>query len=841
MTQVENKDKVFEAEILDQTHQTPANQAGLNADNNSSAYISDVEVDYLKQCFAPAIGARLNSKLINQMFSPLHRENLEKFSSWLADSGYILPNRRNIIEYSLKTMSTPDKTADASVVNADPEMYAGTCSASAGSSRAPSVLGYYPRQQTANQNVGFPVIHKTIDQLLVSRLSDSLGKQSPVDGKVFDLRNLITANVLPVIKNGGITHTHKVLEAILHILATAFPSNNKASQNPWIHFYDILDLQDQNARIELEQEGDIWNGNQYNPSGSMTVICDALADEDAVRDVYTMATGFLHFGNQDEYDNPQNLRVYLGVGNNMSRRLPNYIDLTPRSANRFKLNGQADIVSVPYAGLSDAFSSYNPTTDKLNVVGNDLIDNTGLHKFKINSFTLHKTSKENLTAWEFLPLILTNLANYTPLSTVAEDGDLYAKMVTTLYAIWQKGSYQDIIRMCNSNGEYGFLIPTSSLYNYRYVNSNNETKSFTVDDWGDAIFVSVTLSLADDTAVPAWVGNGQYFSHGKLFNVQDYINAIFQVAGLKYRVYNQSWLDQDTNHYMSLSLDWRNRRRISDNEYPHYADLYIEPSSIWARIGMYYGQLQYLHDHSCPINTQAVLRNKLFTTANLIAGLHSEFARRTFGSLAAQKVYIDDVLNDALPYQICALKYRCNSGDAIDTFIPLLPIRTNANWTLSVIDPLDLEYAEDSDYYPFNEYFYEYWWWRFDQFDCPSVPAPKQAVSVYEYDQNYSASDHIVFMNNNSTNDANGQLVARFKPNGNFKHFKIHTHSCTDNTAYRLVIPKIFKNPDFVKTLMLHGFDLVESDHPTWCAPYGFTYNMIDDGSFTKKLSDALF
>lgn len=844
MNQNENKDTVFEAEIPDQTIK-PNTPASPNTDkfkeDISNTYISDVDVDYLKQCYIPADGAFLNTRLINQLYSPLSRDQIEKFASWVADSGYILPSRRNVITYNLNTMSTPDRVADATVESRDPEDYFGESCASAGSSQAKSILGYTPRQHTANQNIGFPVIHKTIDQLLISRLTDSLGKQSPVDGKVFDLRNLITANVLPVIKNGGITHTHKITEAILHVLATAFPNTNKSQQNPWIHFYDILDLQDLSARNELEQESDIWNGNQYNPSGSMSVICDAIADDDAVRDVYTMATGFLHFGNQDEYDDPHHLRIYLGVGNIMANRLPNYIDVTPRSAARFKLNGKADVVSVPYAALPDAFSAYNPANTKLNLIAQDLTDHTGLHKFKINSFTLHKTSKENLSIWEFLPLIMVNLANYTPLSTTTESGDLYAKMVTTLYAIWQKGSYQDIIKMCNSNGQFGFIIPTSSLFNYRYTDSNNEVKSFTVDDWGDAIFVTVNLSLADDTALPAWTGNSQYFSHGKLFNVGDYINAIFRVAYLKYRIYNQEWVEGNDYHNMTMSLDWRDRRQAADSTHSHYAILFSESSSIWARIGMYYGQLQYLHDHSCPINSQAVLRNKLLTVANFIAGLHAEFARRTYGSLAAMRVYIDDILNHSLPRQFCALKYKCNTGDVVDTYIPLFSITSwNADYN-PVIDPLDLNYTDSSDYYPFHEYFTEYSWWRYDQFGCPNVAAPKQAIAVYERDQDYSANSKIVFMNVSNSDAYNGQLVARFKPNGNFRHYAIRTNTCTQNTAYRLVIPKIFRNPEFVKTMLLHGFDIVNTEHPQWYAPYGYTYNLIDDGSFAKKLSDALF
>jgi hypothetical protein len=253
-----------------------SNNTGSNDQNNnegdsnagSSIFISQVEFDKMIQQLNKDVKNKTNMKILNKFSSHLPKKAIKKMNKWLASSHSLLSGTKTVRAYHLNTMLDKDTAAQGvtknlNITNGDVATHVSVRSHADG-----LALNLDTPSNSVNnsENIGFPIVEEKINELLKERLTDSIGKQSPTSGKVYDLRSIINANTLPVYKNGSLGYMHRILETILHCYAYCSGYNNRTTSEKNNIKYDINvnvygpeSLQYHSVREKLESRQTVKN------------------------------------------------------------------------------------------------------------------------------------------------------------------------------------------------------------------------------------------------------------------------------------------------------------------------------------------------------------------------------------------------------------------------------------------------------------------------------------------------------------------------------------------------------------------------------------------------------
>jgi hypothetical protein len=598
-------------------------------------------------------------------------------------------------------------------------------------------LQYDRESNLANASVGFPAVHEKIDELLVQRLTESLGKQSPINGKVLDFKNIINANVLPVIKNGSIDYTHRILETTVQMLSILNISPPTSSIRGVYTHVTVEDLQSQSVRSRLETLTNASGGRIQDTS----LVLKSISQDDMMNEIKASIKGSLQLLRETGFK----ITTY-----GLNKMIDTNLFDTTAKYDVSTLNRDTDYNSR-YKNIPIKWLASNPSSTTL-WVNND--ETGGFHIITFNS----SADRNIVKAW-----------------------------------IDEKYSRAEALI-----GNTSITI-NGTTYNYTDTTDN-----------GSIACNTVINSLAQSNYVA-------------FENFDDILNAIDLIAYLtcQWSYYTAS----STKGYCPLSR--------TNDEYRTFT-----PSSVWARIAMIYGQLNYVNVCERNIGSETLLSNKIFNYAYYIAGSRAKLAQNSFGSFSTLKKYIPDLVYPSFMNADRVLKFKY---DSIDRYVPLLNYSTGKLKSNVLTSYL----PASATGYVFAEYFTDPRWWRYDYFGNLKQQAPNQRLSANRDDQEYDENSQAVFCNvtsvtQNAIADV-GTATIRFTANGQYNPVQIQTISYSPNTALRIIIPNIFKVKKRVKCMLLHGLDLSFRPDPIWYGYYDYVRTMVDDGSFEEDILDELF
>lgn len=269
---------------------SPSTQGGEdnNKNTSTSSFINETDFQEIQNSIGSEERSLLKLKLINNQNTNIPIEGLEKFTKWLALSTEVLKSNKNVVKYNLNTMTNNSAQATGVVENLDQNTNVGEGIRS----RQWRVLNVkYDRESTlANASVGFPAVHEKIDELLVQRLTESIGKQSPINGKVLDYKNIINANVLPVIKNGSIDYTHRILETVVQMLSIMNITPSSGNIRGVFSHFTVEDLQSQEVRTRLET---LTNDTNTGRIQDINLVLKSVNQDDMMREIKACIRGSL--------------------------------------------------------------------------------------------------------------------------------------------------------------------------------------------------------------------------------------------------------------------------------------------------------------------------------------------------------------------------------------------------------------------------------------------------------------------------------------------------------------------------------------------------------------------
>jgi hypothetical protein len=280
------------------------NNNDTGAENGSTLFISQVEFDKMIQQLQKDVKNKTNMKILNSFASHIPKKAIKKMNKWLASSHSVLSSNKLARVYHLNTMLDKDTAAQGNSKNinlteGDPNGYTSVQSHADGLFLSLD----HPSNATSNgENVGFPVVEEKINELLKERLTDSIGKQSPTSGKVYDLRSIINANTLPVYKNGSLAYMHRIVETLLHcyVYCSSYNARNSGSKNTMydtmVNVYGPDDLQYHEVRNKLESRQTVNN---------LSVVSKAINSGDLMVDLarWTCSQALMRGDNEGKFNN----------------------------------------------------------------------------------------------------------------------------------------------------------------------------------------------------------------------------------------------------------------------------------------------------------------------------------------------------------------------------------------------------------------------------------------------------------------------------------------------------------------------------------------------------------
>lgn len=727
--------------------------------SNSKNFISDTSFTELKQALPKNRNNLLSNKIINQLQSYITDEAKEKFVKHLAASKQVLNTNKIATSFELNTM-TEGNGARGTIVNLDTTTTQGDYVS--GAQRACHIAW---DTQVDDKNVGFPVRHKKIDELLVARLTESLGKQSPENGKVWDIKGILNANMLPVIKNGSITQTHRIMETYLLMKNAAFNSTDSGvnidvnqRDAPYVRYFDVRDLTNKQATDLLETEYNMnWNGEHF---GCANLVSKSSHPWDQCADL----TGFVSPLLQDNYCADTNL--FFIHGSPMTRYGPH-----------------------PYHYLRDQQTQVNMTNYF------DITPGNSQNRILATSAAYVLSSNAGNTTYIYVNTNAFDKGELRINADTNEDTEIVKNHIAVLYA---RGKWADI-QLILENG------------------------SVTIGEGDDAVTYQLTIKNPDEYNV----SGRTYVTNNTFENYADILNAIHMIAVEHYQVYRP-------NQNYGMSLD-RIYSGTSPNPHVNLGVYYLAPSSIWARIAMGFGQLEYINNHEYCLGDQSLIRNKAFNYAYWIAGSYAKFAEDTYGGFYNLQTHAPQSIKVGLANAWRCLHYK---HDTVDHYVPIMAYPAS----VTNITYREVGYNFVNGTFPVMHYFTESRWWRYDYFGGFKSIVPKQKISPNRTDEMFTENDDEVFINvSTSSTDYIGSITSRFTPNGRFAAANIVSYSYCPDTAIKFKIPKIFKTKKFVKTVLLHGLDISRTAAPVWYGPCDCEAEIIDDGGFDEDVLDALF
>lgn len=318
----------------------PSTEGGDNNKNTSTNdnFINETDFGEVQSAIGAEERALLKLKLLNNHNTNIPIEGLEKFTKWLALSTEVLKANKNVVKYNLNTMTNNEAKATGVVESLQQGVNQGE---TVSSHHWNTMFINYDREATlANASVGFPAVHEKIDELLVQRLTESVGKQSPINGKVLDLKSIINANVLPVIKNGNIDYVHRILETTVQMLGILNMTPPNMNIVGVVDHYTVEDLTSASSRERLEM---LTNTN--NCINDIVLALKSVNSSDMMDELAMCIKGSL------QLINPSHVRIRTyGLNDLTASQLYNddaKYDISPLAAR----NGYAKTKTVPMAWI----------------------------------------------------------------------------------------------------------------------------------------------------------------------------------------------------------------------------------------------------------------------------------------------------------------------------------------------------------------------------------------------------------------------------------------------------------------------------------------------------------
>lgn len=762
------------------TQQEPETQ------NNTSTFINQTEYSKLQQQLPKDIKYKYNLKQINSYLDSLPVKSIQDFTVWLGQSSEVLKSNKNVIKYDLTTMTNSSAKAIGNVESLNTTTT--TKDYVVGRSNNMSTITFSNDNiTTINPDIGFEITKKEIDDLLQKRLTDSLGKQSVSNGKILDLRSWINTNILPVIKNGGISHTHRILETALEMaylgnFGRTVPGSSSTHTNARAFMYVNLDPNSLNFESVRK-----LISTQYSLNGipvNFNVVSKALATQDATRDMlamllgaHTMVTCNVDYANQSgTYINSAPHFYYLvgfsWPGTNIN--VPStYYDASLLNMQLTNCNGHTFIPA--------AYINNTGPTNTLEVYRNNY---DGISGSRIDS------------NGRVLRYLFANQA----------DRDI---AVSVIEKHRQQGDIYTFLNSLPTSGSYTFVLDedTSATATTIYDTENANAR-------GGLLY---QLCLVGDIV-------NSLTDYYVMENHSDIVNAIDLLAKLK-----SLWKVKDSSS--STLGSYTLTRSI-----PALNQWRLDLSSMWSRIALLVGQATYTYDDEYTLGDESLINNKIFNYSYYRAGIYSSAIVKTYGSYRNRNLIATPRLKEEEQFGFNLLKRK---HDDIDEVIPLFvydlssPTTKNEGYYTGMTTN-DLLVAD---------YFTSARWWRYDYFGGLEQEAPNQRLTMNATDQDYTEADNEIFINTTTPGAAAtvGSLTYRFTSNGTFNQGLIKSVSFSPNTAIKFKIPNILKKKDRCKAVLLHGLDLITTTAPVWYAPYTYKYDLVDKGNFDQELSDDLF
>lgn len=474
------------------------NTTGSNDQNNnetgnevSSVFISQVEFDRMIQQVQKDVKSRTNMKIINKFASHLPKKAIKKMNKWLASSHSTLGSNKVVKMYKLNTMLDKDTAAQGvtqSINVADNEPY-GFITVKSHADGFALALDYPTNTVNNAENIGFPIVEQKINELLTERLTDSVGKQSPTSGKVYDLRSIINANTLPVYKNGSVAYMHRILETLLYCYAYCSNYNSRTTAQKayehgvYVNVYGPGDLESYQARQNLESRQKI---------GNFSLVSKAVNSGDLSVDIlrWACSTALLQLDNSAKYvvggvDSNSYLHVYSQVTPNV--QLPAYyitndatyskdgyfsfpavwLASTPTSSNTafyYYENRMWYKVTATHAAVYNYFASGDHNSSVLKENGSIRIDETNC---SWTSNTIISLQNPHMSDWYgYRPLKYTVMENVQDIINA-----IYILAYLTCTISWKANSSSSVVRktlgwtVLNSNRSREALrLTTCSIY-----------------------------------------------------------------------------------------------------------------------------------------------------------------------------------------------------------------------------------------------------------------------------------------------------------------------------------------------------------------------------------------
>lgn len=752
--------------------------------NTTQVYINDIQLDALRNQVGNNYKNKYDSTIINSIFKPVTKDSLEKFTNWLVSSQEKLKSNKNVIKYNMNSATNAEAKATGEVssmnvdsVNTNGEFITGYTNITR--------LHSNDNNATLDSNIGFKVTKKKIDELLIERLTDSLGKQSPINGKVFDDRSIINANVLPVIKNGSITHTHRILETLLQAEAVyakqCTGNQNDEGFNMFLEIFSVKDLADDYSRDILEHPR-IGN-TTYNSLLDINVVSKAITVDDFKKDLVRFAAGAMYLQPNLTTSSSSS---YKGVGLNVYSGCCTS-DLKPL------LSDQLAYVHGRYLDLSPRASTYGNSV--WTIVPMTIFSQAGNDNNTSNKTIFYYCKgRDNSHA---------SSLNFHKVTVTSTDTDAAITVFNDFNQMLKQGKYQQVQDIISAG-------------------------TYTKGEGDDA----VTYTFSDVRPSNVWctkhIDAYKWRStHPAFENIQDIANAFDLLAKL-----HVTWKIYDSYNSKTDVTLYRNKS----------TQTFLLQSSIWARIAMYYGHLVYTDNIEKPIGDQSLISNKVYNYAYARVGLLAKAAENTFGSFQAVNAYMDLFDKQILLDNFEVMFYNYEANPIIIPLFSRIGITDyNALFTIGRNSTI-------AGAYYIAQYFTDARWWRYDYFGGQKFEAPSQRLTMNSTDQDYDenveklfVNTDTVYRNNGTFGTTIGSLTCRFTPNGIYSPLNIVSLSYCPNTTIRFTIPKIFKDKQFSKAVLLHGLDLIQNVAPVWYAPYDAKYTLVDDGSFSTKLRNRVF
>lgn len=754
--------------------------------NTTSTFINQTNLSKLQQQLPNDIKDKFNEKLINASFDELPNKSIEEFTTWLGQSSEVLKTNKNVIKYDLTTMTNSSAKAIGNVESLNTTTT--TNDHIVGRANVTSTLSFSnDTNTTINPDIGFEITKKEIDELLQKRLTDSIGKQSPVNGKTLDLRSWLNTNVLPVLKNGSIAHTHRILETACEMSYLGnFARTVPGSSSTHTQYRNFMFVNLEPRSLELESVRKLIS-TQYSISGTPTnlnVVSKAMSSDDAARDFYAMLLGAQTFvapnvdvANQTGsiLNNRPEFYYLVGFswpGANIQLSNTTYFDASYINNQLTQCRGHTFIPPsyITNAGTSNTLQVYRNTYDGLS---SSRVDTNGR-------------------------IISYYFANQA-------DRDIAIQVINKHY------SAGDVYTFLNSlpiTGTYTFVLDddTSAVASNIYDTHNANTR-------GSLLYsLILTGGLADLVT-----------DYCVMENHADIVNAIDLISKLK-----SNWISKNGNNtFATLTI---NRSSPAINQWR------LDVSSMWSRIALLVGQAVYTYDDEYYLGDESLINNKIFNYSYYRAGLYARNIVKTYGSFRNRNNMATPRLKDQEQFSMNILRRK---HDDIEEYIPLFVYDTSLPTTKT---EGYLSGTANSDFI-IADYFTMARWWRYDYFGGMDQEAPNQRLTMNTTDQDYSEADDEIFINTVTNGAATtvGSLTYRWTPNGMFTPGSIKSVSYSPNTAIKFKIPKILKKKNRCKAVLLHGLDLITTVSPVWYAPYSYKYDMIDKGNFDQELIDDLF